>query len=477
MEEEEDSVHSLREVLTQLGVLELVEKVGKGRIASGWKAKLIRDVEDYRATACCEEKTEDDNAQEGSSYPHVLSTSDAPPAFFVSRRHASAVEEAVNEKASGDGLRLVRQCRPFTRPQVCFASGWAKPGSRLADVRFFRSAMSFGDVLDGCVQDADGEQRGPGEALNLQLFHRKEAELCQLPNLPRLLRWPRWFSPDCNHTDREGNGERLAPSSSSSSSCSSSPTSTSKLLRHLDDATRVSCAGAITWWHLDDGGEFVLQVGLPLRSHAETVTCDTGPVSFSSSTHNDNDNDNDIDNNRDGSSSPVGPNGRPAVKLFIFLDRAEYSITVQDTETERSGRICGLSLFETPDESLPSPAPTLWVALLEAGGKPLLSTPNAPHMVITLQNCVMVEQRALSALFLDDAQLWLARAATWRDAPVEYDAVREACDAERWEESFGKPLRCEYCIDQALNHTQYMCILAILAMYIVCACMMYVMYV
>ena len=88
----------------------------------------------------------------------------------------------------------------------------------------------------------------------------------------------------------------------------------------------------------------------------------------------------------------------------------------------------------------------LWVALLEAGGKPLLSTPNAPHMVITLQHCVMVEQRALSSLFLDDAQLWLARAATWSDAPIEYEAVRQACsaDADVWDAHFGKPLRCDH---------------------------------
>ena len=33
--------------------------------------------------------------------------------------------------------------------------------------------------------------------------------------------------------------------------------------RLLDDATRVSARGAMTWWHLDDCGEFVCQVGLP----------------------------------------------------------------------------------------------------------------------------------------------------------------------------------------------------------------------
>ena len=33
----------------------------------------------------------------------------------------------------------------------------------------------------------------------------------------------------------------------------------------VDRATRLSRAGAVTWWHLDDCGEFVFQVGLPVR--------------------------------------------------------------------------------------------------------------------------------------------------------------------------------------------------------------------
>jgi hypothetical protein len=39
--------------------------------------------------------------------------------------------------------------------------------------------------------------------------------------------------------------------------------------------------------------------------------------------------------------------------------------------------------------------PTMHVALLEAGGPPLLSPPNWPHLVLTLQDCVMVEQRRI----------------------------------------------------------------------------------
>lgn len=34
--------------------------------------------------------------------------------------------------------------------------------------------------------------------------------------------------------------------------------------------------------------------------------------------------------------------------------------------------------------------PTFHVAALEAGGRPLLSPPNAPHLVLTLQVCYMI---------------------------------------------------------------------------------------
>jgi hypothetical protein len=35
---------------------------------------------------------------------------------------------------------------------------------------------------------------------------------------------------------------------------------------NVDMATRISRKGALTWWHLDDGGEFTFQTGLPVRS-------------------------------------------------------------------------------------------------------------------------------------------------------------------------------------------------------------------
>ena len=77
----------------------------------------------------------------------------------------------------------------------------------------------------------------------------------------------------------------------------------------------------------------------------------------------------------------------------------------------------GLHLFDTPSKHLPggdgdgdgdsngaasgggaaggAALPVFKVAVLEAGGRPLLSPPNVPHMVITLETCT-----CLPALFL-----------------------------------------------------------------------------
>ena len=56
-------------------------------------------------------------------------------------------------------------------------------------------------------------------------------------------------------------------------------------------ATRVSRKDAVTWWHLDDGGEHVFQVGLPLN------------------------------NKKNDDNVVIGPNGRKVAKIFIFAPR------------------------------------------------------------------------------------------------------------------------------------------------------------
>jgi hypothetical protein len=71
--------------------------------------------------------------------------------------------------------------------------------------------------------------------------------------------------------------------------------------------------------------------------------------------------------------------------------------------------------------------PVFRVALLEAGGRPLLSPPNAPHLVLTLQDCVMVEERKVGKLFLDEVVYFLHRAALWTAPPILYPFVSDMC--------------------------------------------------
>jgi hypothetical protein len=63
------------------------------------------------------------------------------------------------------------------------------------------------------------------------------------------------------------------------------------------------------------------------------------------------------------------------------------------------------------------------VALLEEGGRPLLSPPNWPHLVITLQDCVMIETRKICKLFLDEVAYFMQRAKLWRDPPILYPFI------------------------------------------------------
>ena len=55
-----------------------------------------------------------------------------------------------------------------------------------------------------------------------------------------------------------------------------------------------------------------------------------------------------------------------------------------------------------PGQGAGAKLPTFWVAPLEAGGCPLLSPPNMIHLVLTVRDCVMVEERRLSLMFLDE---------------------------------------------------------------------------
>lgn len=77
------------------------------------------------------------------------------------------------------------------------------------------------------------------------MFHRSGPDAPRIPNLPELLQWP---LPGLLGVDGSFN----------SVVC--------------DGATRVSRRGALTWWHLDDGGEAVLQVSYSALTHNKLHT-------------------------------------------------------------------------------------------------------------------------------------------------------------------------------------------------------------
>ncbi|EKX34748.1 hypothetical protein GUITHDRAFT_146966 [Guillardia theta CCMP2712] len=280
----------------------------------------------------------------------------------------------------------------FPRPKIAFVAGWGRPGTILADDEELRVVESFEQVLSS------------DKPLNLQMFHREDDGAPRIPKLPQALQWPLPELLGAGPTGgREGGGEDGGAGEGGGEG--------GWRARHTCDmATRLSAKGALTWWHLDDGGEFVFQVGLPLREDRKME----GPVL-------------------------LGPNGKPVVKLFIFAEKDAYDFIIQDIESNKTSRFNHLHLFDTPSSCLPDKScssieeeddndalPTFWIAALEAGGSPLLSPPNVPHLVITLQDCVMVEERAISIFFLDEVIYFLEKASKdWDQRPIIYPFINE----------------------------------------------------
>ena len=329
------------------------------------------------------------------------------PALCASRPYAEDVFAAVDGR---DGVEWATTSSwsafDERRGKVAMASGWGAPGTHVLSNRDMTLVRSFGEVLTS------------ERPLNLQMFHRDDTDV---PVLPRKLRWP--AERDFFATTSAATPGRL-----------------------LDDATRVSAKGAMTWWHLDDCGEFVCQVGLP-ESEARA-------------------NDGDV---------LLGPTGKPVVKLFFFAERKDYAWIAQDAEMNKTMRNCALEIFDTPDHYYPTasemrapsatpldasaprafdgvaasardededdPCPTLWVAALEAGGPPLLSPPNIIHCVYTVRDCVMCEERRLSLAFMDEVVYFQRRAARWCEPPIFYAFVREdLADAEKAKTNAIRPL-------------------------------------
>ena len=165
------------------------------------------------------------------------------------------------EQVGDDALHYLTGCSErnmFPRPKIAFVAGWGRPGSQLADDEELQLVDSFQSVL---------EQSESGKPLNLQMFHRDDEGAPRIPQLPAALEWP---LPDLFGMDN-GEAPRTTPTCNTSTENSRSCAGECQggrgaLLRYpCDMATRVSARGALTWWHLDDGGEFVIQVVILLE--------------------------------------------------------------------------------------------------------------------------------------------------------------------------------------------------------------------
>ena len=348
------------------------------------------------------------------------------------------------EGRSRDGVSWAcdAEWNAFARPKVAMVGGWGAPGSHLLSERHMRMVSSFSDVVDS------------EEPLNLQMFHRGDGN--RIPALPEKLKWPlpEFFSTaprtrtwrmrsgswrrdeSVRGTRRERKRKTQRKKSTPLRKCfprrarpAASAASASRWTRRRASPA----AGALTWWHLDDCGEFVFQVGLPLDP-----TLPRRPRA-----------------KREPPRMLLGPTGRPVVKLFVFAEKKDYEWIAQDGVMNATTKQSALDLFDTPEWCVPSERemadaasetrgdrrfdardetpdgapngwlPTFWVAPLEAGGPPLLSPPNVIHCVITARDCVMVEARRVSLAFLDEVEYFRRRAARWCEPPVQYRFVRE----------------------------------------------------
>nr|CCD16913.1 unnamed protein product [Trypanosoma congolense IL3000] len=318
--------------------------------------------------------------------------------------------ELVYQTTGDDGMKFVTDPRwnKFPKPKIAFKAGWAGPGTCMEAPAYYQLINSFKDVFErpdnGGLEAAsvgvsveecgknmvDPEQKDDDvvvpNILNLQLFHRQDPSSCpDIPVLGERLIWPSFLEDGAV----------------------------------CDNATRLSQRGAVTWWHLDDSGEFVQQTALPIKSSSSAVM----PPEITTLPATQRKYFEAIDKSL--CCLDETPNSLP-VKLFLYGPRESYDWFMHDGETATSGKVAALDIFNTPDEALPDDPtllPIIHVALLESGGRPLISPPNIPHIVITVNDCIMVEQRRLAYLFFEEISYFLNKCSHWSDNPIIYDHV------------------------------------------------------
>lgn len=92
----------------------------------------------------------------------------------------------------------------------------------------------------------------------------------------------------------------------------------------VDNATRLSKRGAVTWWHLDDCGEFVYQVrrNADQRPRARVPT-EHWFTSYKTAARC------QVALPLGGAPHLVGPNGLPVTKIFVFAPVDAYDLITQ----------------------------------------------------------------------------------------------------------------------------------------------------
>lgn len=310
----------------------------------------------------------------------------------------------------------------FPKPQIALRRGWGAPGTDMQVSTFHKMISAFDEVFhhkaevevglteqelrEAAAAAAEEEQEQQGqtsaartkeeeeEVLDLQLFHRGDG--CPaMPALGDQLRWPSYVDDGAV----------------------------------CDTATWVSQAGMVRHWHLNDSGEFVMQVALPLAASSPEEAAVRAGRSGKWIEEGLSPAERRIRSLLCPALSAASSAGQPvAAMLAIFAPKGGYDWMVHDDEATMLGKVVALDLFNTPDDALPCDAsvlPILTVAVLESGAAPLLIPPNVTQLSIALADCVVAEQRRVSNLWLDDVSYFLHRCARWQTTPILYAYLQQ----------------------------------------------------
>lgn len=379
------NVYSLREVLQSVP---LPNGFSAETVSSKWRCVLVPRV-----------------SESGSLYDEKVMAylEQGMPVFTNGSEQQGAAKKTGNQgqqEEAIDGVSVVMSevYNTFERPQISIRNGWGGPGTARDQSNYHVMVKSFSNVFqpetrsqlkdDAVIAEVmkaaevpEGEEAPPGDAvppslaseiLQLQLFHRDEL---QLPPAANALNWP-------------------------------------DALEHkvvCDVGTVASQRGFQRWWGLNDCGEFVLEGALPVKKIDGWAP---SPEVAGSSLYETN--------------APC--------KLYLFGPKGSYDWFVHDESALTCGSTVVMDIFSTSDEELPEAhqLPVLIVCVVEGGGPSLIIPPNLPTMHIILQDCVTVEQRALSFLWLDDVSYFLYRCRLWASDPLVYPFVEEDLQDEEY---------------------------------------------